>query len=198
MRARTSTIGLKAGWVVTSATRSPSIHTWRPSRIDSRYSAPVLIMPCSVADAAYIGQIGISSSAIIGSDDDRSGRPVHAAPALLLRRRLRGRRHRRRRRPPASGPGDRVGRDRRPRAHARRAAARARAPPGGDAVAGRPRAARPGRATCWPRRPGSTSARPPCAATCRATCRSAAWSRSRPPSPRPCAAHSSGAGRGPA
>ena len=51
MRARTSTIGLKAGWVVTSDTRSPSIHTSRPSRIDSRYSSPVLIMPCIVAAA---------------------------------------------------------------------------------------------------------------------------------------------------
>src|SRR5215217_2522961 len=43
MRARTSTTGLKAGWTVTSATRSPSIQTSRPSRIDSRYSAPVRI-----------------------------------------------------------------------------------------------------------------------------------------------------------
>src|SRR5215831_11431853 len=44
MRARTSTIGLNAGWVVTSSTRSPSIQTSRPSRIDSRYSSPVLII----------------------------------------------------------------------------------------------------------------------------------------------------------
>ena len=51
MRARMSTIGLNAGWVVTSGTRSPSIHTSRPSRIESRYSSPVLIMPCIVAAA---------------------------------------------------------------------------------------------------------------------------------------------------
>src|SRR5215218_5903430 len=43
MRPRTSTMGLNAGWVVTSATRSPSIQTSRPSRIDSRYSSPVRI-----------------------------------------------------------------------------------------------------------------------------------------------------------
>ena len=45
MRARASTIGLNAGWTVTSSTRSPSIQTSRPSRIDSRYSSPVRIMP---------------------------------------------------------------------------------------------------------------------------------------------------------
>src|ERR1700733_793382 len=44
MRARASTIGLNAGCVATSATLSPSIHTTRPSRSDSRYSSPVLIM----------------------------------------------------------------------------------------------------------------------------------------------------------
>src|SRR4051812_5173024 len=43
MRARTSTIGLNAGCVVTSVTRSPSIQTSRPSRMDSRYSFPVRI-----------------------------------------------------------------------------------------------------------------------------------------------------------
>src|SRR6516162_19901 len=32
----------KAGWVVTSATRAPSIYTVRPSRNDARCSAPVL------------------------------------------------------------------------------------------------------------------------------------------------------------
>src|SRR4051812_1855684 len=42
MRARISTIGLKAGWVVTSFTRSPLIQTWRPSFRLSRYCAPVL------------------------------------------------------------------------------------------------------------------------------------------------------------
>src|SRR5215210_1086982 len=41
MRARMSTIGLRAGCVVTSSTRSPSIHTSRPSRIESRYSSPL-------------------------------------------------------------------------------------------------------------------------------------------------------------
>src|SRR5690348_15201532 len=44
MRARTSTSGLNMGCVVTSATRSPSIQTWRPSRMDSRYSSPVRII----------------------------------------------------------------------------------------------------------------------------------------------------------
>src|SRR5262245_56827553 len=36
----------KAGWVVTSVTFSLPIYTVRPSRIDSRYSAPVLSMAC--------------------------------------------------------------------------------------------------------------------------------------------------------
>ena len=60
MRARMSTIGLKAGWVVTSGTRSPSIHTSRPSRIDSRYSSPVLIMPMHRGGCDGIGQIGLT------------------------------------------------------------------------------------------------------------------------------------------
>src|SRR6516225_8534325 len=38
-----STIGLNAGWVATSLTCSPSIHTSRPSARDCRYSSPVLI-----------------------------------------------------------------------------------------------------------------------------------------------------------
>src|SRR4029077_2194786 len=36
-------IGLNAGWLVTSLTCSPSIHTSRPSARDCRYSSPVLI-----------------------------------------------------------------------------------------------------------------------------------------------------------
>src|ERR1700755_679609 len=44
MRARAATRGRKAGGVATSVTRSPSIHTERPSRIESLYSSPVLIM----------------------------------------------------------------------------------------------------------------------------------------------------------
>ena len=44
MRALASTMGRNAGWVATSVTRSPSIHTERPSRIESLYSSPVLIM----------------------------------------------------------------------------------------------------------------------------------------------------------
>src|SRR5262249_49973219 len=39
--ARSDTIGLNAGCVVTSFTRSPLIHTCRPSRSESRYCAPV-------------------------------------------------------------------------------------------------------------------------------------------------------------
>src|SRR5271169_1270994 len=45
MRALRSTTGLKAGWTVTSSTRSPSIQTSRPSRSPARYSLPVRIMP---------------------------------------------------------------------------------------------------------------------------------------------------------
>src|SRR5579862_221426 len=37
-------IGLNAGWVGTSWTRSPSIHTSRRSRIESLYCSPVLII----------------------------------------------------------------------------------------------------------------------------------------------------------
>src|SRR5882724_2055628 len=44
MRARTSTIGLKDAWLVTSFTFSPLIQTCRPSRSDSRYCSPVLII----------------------------------------------------------------------------------------------------------------------------------------------------------
>src|SRR5215207_4945512 len=45
MRALASTIGLNAGCAVTSATRSPSIQTSRPSRSPARYSSPVRIIP---------------------------------------------------------------------------------------------------------------------------------------------------------
>src|ERR1700761_1401700 len=59
MRARTSTIGRNAGWVGTSSTRSPSIHTDRPSRIDSRYSSPVRITaPPGVASRKVGGTSG--------------------------------------------------------------------------------------------------------------------------------------------
>src|SRR4051812_20172878 len=44
MRARISTAGLKLGCRVTSRTFSPLIHTSRPSRSDSRYCSPVLII----------------------------------------------------------------------------------------------------------------------------------------------------------
>src|SRR5919202_437000 len=70
MRARRSTIGLSAGSVVTSSTRRPSIHTWRPSRIDSRYSAPVRIT------------VGVSSGDL--RQDDRE-RVVHVLARASLR-----------------------------------------------------------------------------------------------------------------
>src|SRR5205809_5649064 len=44
MRALISTTGLNMGWRDTSLTRSPLIHTSRPSRSDSRYCSPVLII----------------------------------------------------------------------------------------------------------------------------------------------------------
>src|SRR5258708_6203512 len=47
MRARISTIGLNMGCVVTSFTRSPLIQTCRPSRMESRYCSPVLIIYCA-------------------------------------------------------------------------------------------------------------------------------------------------------
>src|SRR6516165_4186166 len=45
MRAFRSTTGLKAGWIVTSRTRSPSTQISRPSRSPARYSFPLRIMP---------------------------------------------------------------------------------------------------------------------------------------------------------
>src|SRR4029077_21103851 len=48
IRALRSTTGLKAGWAVTSCTRSPSIQTSRPSPSRVRYSSPVRIMICSL------------------------------------------------------------------------------------------------------------------------------------------------------
>src|SRR5262245_44401578 len=66
MRARTSTIGLKDGWTVTSFTFSPLIQTCRPSRSDSRYCSPVLIMTCLAQDLQFLDVIpakaGIQSS----------------------------------------------------------------------------------------------------------------------------------------
>src|SRR5437868_3184836 len=51
IRAFTSTMGLKAGWLVTSLTRSPSIQTSRPSRMPSLYCSPVRISQPSISAA---------------------------------------------------------------------------------------------------------------------------------------------------
>src|SRR5215211_6521751 len=72
MRARTSTIGLNAGCVVTSATRSPSIQTSRPSRMDSRYSPPL--------------RITVASSSTDLRQDDRE-RVLDVFAGVCLRRR---------------------------------------------------------------------------------------------------------------
>src|SRR5258708_7405645 len=53
MRARISTIGLNIGCVVTSFTRSPLIQTCRPSRMESRYCSPVLIIYCASVRLEY-------------------------------------------------------------------------------------------------------------------------------------------------
>ena len=83
MRARTSTIGLNAGWVVTSSTRSPSIHTSRPSRSDSRYSSPVRIMR-ALWRAAPPPRKSERSRRCIGAADP--GRARHAAAARQANR----------------------------------------------------------------------------------------------------------------
>src|SRR6187200_1137628 len=66
MRARISTSGLKAGWVATSRMRSPFMWTSRPSRIDSRYSLPVLSI-----DA--VSSIGGNAPKIPVAIDERGG-----------------------------------------------------------------------------------------------------------------------------
>ena len=59
---RISTSGANAGCAVTSSTRSPSIQTSRPSRIDSRYSSPVRI----IRGSSMVGSVQAPSAAAAG------------------------------------------------------------------------------------------------------------------------------------
>src|SRR5215831_14858477 len=86
-----STSGRNIGCAVTSATRSPAIHTSRPSCSEARYSSPVLIMRCSSSPSALaLDGIDLAAAGVAatGSADQPAQHGLELRRAERQRRRL--------------------------------------------------------------------------------------------------------------
>src|SRR5439155_24413692 len=81
MRALASTIGLKAGWAVTSGTGSPSIQTSRPSRNPARYSSPVRII-CALRQYFLVDDVFAVGLAVEDREDVLHRDDRHAVDRL--------------------------------------------------------------------------------------------------------------------